>query len=138
MATIDMQAMRHINLLDKISNVKTRKCFTYNNTLYFVVNEQNISRAIGPSANNIKKIQESLGKKVKIIKEPSGVEDSKNFIESIVSPITPRNVEVKENQIIITAGGTQNKASLIGRNKRRYEELKKILEDTFGKELKIM
>ena len=48
MAIINMQTMRYINLLDKASNVKTRKCFVYNNTIYFeeVWEPQNIRKEL--------------------------------------------------------------------------------------------
>lgn len=133
-----MQTMRYINLLDKVSNVKTRKCFLYNNAVFFAVNKNQVSRAIGPAASNIKRIQDSIGIRVKIIKEAEDIDDLRSFIESIVAPVKPRGIELKEDVVVITAGNNQNKASLIGRDKRRLDELKKIINDTFGKELKII
>lgn len=138
MAVIDMKAMRYINLLDKVSRVRTNNCFIYNNTIFFAVEKNSISRAIGPSAVNVKRIQESLGMKIKIIQESEGAEDVKRFLENVVSPIRPKEIEIKDGAVLITAGNNQNKASLIGREKRRLEELKKIVDDTFGMELKIL
>ncbi|MBU0977535.1 MAG: hypothetical protein KKD18_03900 [Nanoarchaeota archaeon] len=138
MGVIDMTAMRYINLLDKISKVKTRKCFVHNNVIFFAVQKEFVSRAIGPSASNVRQIQEKIGKKVKIIQEDDGVGDLPRFIEDIVSPIRPRGVEVKEGCVIVNAGNNQNKASLIGRNKRRFLELKKIIQDTYHLDLRIV
>ena len=137
-AVIDMKAMRYINLLDKISRVKTRRCFIYNNAIFFAVNKRQVSQAIGPAASNIRKIQESLGTRVKIIKEAESVEEVSRFVGDIIFPIKPREIEIKESAVIITAGNTQNKASLIGRNKRRMEELNKTIRDDFDLELKII
>ena len=47
------------------------------------------------------------------------------------------SMEVKEGAIVLTAG-SQSKAALIGRNRRREAELKQILKDTFNLELKIV
>ncbi len=138
MATIDMQTMRYINLLDKASKVKTMRCFVYNNTIFFAVPQNLISKAIGPQAINIKKMQDQIGKKIKIIREPNGVNEIGSFISDIVSPIKFKNLEVKDSEVIITAGTNQNKASLIGRNKRRLEELEKIIQGVFNFELKIL
>jgi len=138
MSTINMQTMRYINLLDKVSHVKTRKCFVHNNVIFFAVEGQLVSKAIGPSANNIKKIQEQIGKKIKIIRESSGIEDAKRFIEDIVSPIKTKALEVKDNTILITAGNNQNKAILIGRNKRRLDELKRIVSDVYHLDVRIV
>ena len=137
MATIDMQTMRYINLLNKVSNIKTRKCFIYNNTIIFAVPSKLVSKAIGPNGKNVRFLQEKLGKKIKIIKDANNIEEATRFVEDIVDPVSFVSLEIKEGNIIITAG-IRSKAALLGRNKRRYIELSKILEDNFGKELKII
>ena len=82
-------------------------------------------------------MSEILGKKIKVIPIPRGIYDARGFIEKIVNPLTFRGLEVKNNEIILTAG-SQNKAALIGRNKRRFFELQKISKDYLGKEFKIV
>ena len=138
MAIIDMQTMRYINLLDRASSVKTKRCFIYNNTIFFAVPKDLVSKAIGPAAFNVKRIQENLGKKVRIIEEPQGLKDAMSFLKDIISPNRFKLLEVKENCFIITAGNNQNKAILMGRNKRRLEELQKIVHDIYEMDLKII
>jgi transcription antitermination factor NusA-like protein len=133
-----MQTMRYINLLDRTSQVKTRKCFVYNNVILFAVPKIFVSKAIGHDAINVRRIQENLGKKIRIIQEADGFHDTQRFIEDVVSPVKFKSLEVKDNELIISSGGTQTKAALLGRNKRRYDELKKIVEDTFNLELRIL
>ena len=132
-----MQMMRYINLFDRVSNVKTTKCFLYNNTIIFAVPKQILSRAIGPQASNIYRIQDQLGKRVKVVTESDDVSNSENFIKSIVSPVSFKSVEVIDGVIVLTAG-SQSKAALLGRNKRRYEELKKIVNDVYRLDLRII
>lgn len=138
MSVINMQTMRYINLLDRASNVKTSKCFVYNNNIIFAVPKNQVSRAIGPDAVNVKKIQESLGKRVRIIEESNGLNDAKKFVQDVIAPVNFKSIEVKDRELIITAGNTQNKASLLGRNKRRFLELRQIIDDTFHLELKVV
>lgn len=138
MATIDMQTMRYINLLDRASNVKTKQCFIYNNTIFFAVPRELISKAIGPAALNVRKIQENLGKKVRIIQEPNGLTDARRFIQDLIAPNKFKSLEIKDNNLIINGGNNQNKAILIGRNKKRAEELHKIIYDIYGLDLKII
>jgi NusA-like KH domain protein len=137
MTVIDIQTMRYINLLDKISKVKTSRCFGYNNAIFFAVDKSLVSKAIGTNASNVRNIQERLGKRVKIISQPQGISDVNQFVKDIISPVEFKSLEIKDNQIIITAG-PQNKAALLGRNKRRLDELSLILKDTFKLELKII
>ncbi len=134
---IEMQDMRYLNLFGQITRVRTRFCFKYNEFIVFCVPRQLVSRAIGEEGRNVKKMNEILRKKIKIIPIPGGVLHVKPFIEAIVSPVTFKNLEFKDNEIILTAGN-QSKAALIGRNKRRLLEMQKIIRDFFGKEFRIV
>ena len=134
---INMQDLRYLNLFGKITRVNTRFCFKYNESLVFCVPKRFISKAIGEGGKNIKQMNEILNKKIKVIPSPLGVQDITSFLESIVSPVKFREIEIKNNEIILTAG-SQNKAALIGRNKRRLLEMQKIIEDFFNKELRIV
>ena len=138
MAIIDMKTMRYINLLDKISHVKTSKCFIHNNSIFFVVNKNEVSKAIGAGAVNVRKIQEKTGRKIKIIEEIYSIKDIKNFIEDIISPVKVKSVDLRDNLVAITAGSNQNKAAIIGRDRRREEELNKVIHDYFNMNIKII
>jgi len=137
MAIINMQTMRYINLLDRASNVKTKKCFVYNNTIYFAVPASLISKAIGPAASNIRRMQENLGKRIRIIPEPEGIMDAEKFVANIVDPVKFKSLEMKDGMFVLNAS-SQSKAALIGRNRRRLDELKQIMQDLFNLDLKII
>ena len=133
---IDMQNMRYLNLFEKITGIRTRFCFEYNNFLMFCVPRPMISKAIGEKGRNIKKLNDILGKRIKIVPAPRDSGDAELLIKSIVDPVTIKNVEVAENEIIVNAG--RNKAALIGRNKRRMIEMEKVTKGFFGKEFRIV
>lgn len=137
MSVIDMKLMRYINLLDRASGIKTRKCFVYNNIIIFAVPRDKISQAIGLGAVNIRRMQEQLGRRIKIVAEPNGIEDAAEFVKEVVSPIRFKSFELKEGLFILNAGSA-SKAALIGRNKKRFEELRQVIMDNFGIELKII
>ena len=61
----------------------------------------------------------------------------KMFIIKIVAPVEFKDIDVKENEVILTAG-SRNKAALIGRNKRRLIEMQGIIHDFFGKQFRII
>jgi len=132
-----MQDMRHLNLFGKITRVSTRYCFKYNEALVFCVPRKLMSKAIGENAKNAKQMSHILGKRIKIIAIPRDIKDAKAFISAIVSPVTFKELEITPDEIILTAG-SQSKAALIGRNKRRLLEMKRIVKDFFGKEFRIV
>ena len=135
-STIDMQHMRYLNLFEQMTRIRTRFCFKYNETIFFCVPRPMVSKAIGKEGKNVKQINRILEKKIKVIPCPNGIIDAKNFIENIVSPVTFKDIRIEGNTFILNAS-TQSKAALIGRNKRRFLEMQKIVSDFFGKEFKI-
>ena len=134
---LDMQFMRYANLFDRITRIRTKHCFEYNNTIIFAVPRKFVAEAIGLDNINLKKLSHIIGKKIKIVPIPRGIEDIENFVLIITNPVKFKGIEVKDNEAIINAT-IQSKAALIGRNKIRFEEMKKIIKDYFGKELKII
>ena len=130
---IDMQQMRYINLFSKISRVSTTKCFMYNNQIVFAVPRGQVSFAIGKDAVNVKRLRDTLRKKIKVVAMPDKDDDVGiiAFIKDLVSPVEFTNAEIKDSSVVITAG-RQNKAALIGRNRVREKELLDILKNNFG------
>ena len=124
-------------MFTKVTQVQTSSCFNYNNTIFFSVPRNQLSRAVGENGRNIKQLSEIFGKRVRVVSKPEGVGDSKRFIEAIVNPLRFKELQVNGNEIIITAG-SQSKAALIGRFKRRLEELQDISKEYFGMDVKII
>jgi NusA-like KH domain protein len=134
--TFDMQFIRYINLFGRVTKISAKHCFAYNNMLVFIVPNFAVERALGRDNSNLKKLSDILGKRIRIIAEPRGIQDINNFISAISSPIRFQNLEIKDGEngkeVIITAGGRENKAMLIGRARSREEELSSIIDQYFG------
>jgi N utilization substance protein A len=127
---LDMQLIRYSNLFERVTKLKSKHCFLYNNMIVFVVPRKLIARAIGKENVNLKKLSEITKRRIKVVPEPSGIEDIENFVSVIVAPIKFRALEVKDGEALITAT-IQSKASLIGRDKIRLEEMENILKQYF-------
>jgi len=111
--------------------------------LVYVIQRNQIERAIGKDNINLKRLSKILDKRIRVVAEPNGIEDMQRFISVIISPIQIQGLEVKDKdnnkEVAISAGGRENKAMLIGRQRSREAELKDILEQYFGvKTLKII
>ncbi len=135
--TIDMQDLRYLKLFNKVTKIQTKYCFMYNNVLIFAVPKPLIRKALGREAENLRRINQVVKKRVRVVAIPNSIDDAKRLIESVVSPVTFQDLEITDNEIILTAG-SQSKAALIGRNKRRLLEMQEIVRDFFGKEFKII
>lgn len=130
--TIDMQSMRYINLFMKVSKVPTTKVFFYNNQIVYAVPKEKVSTAIGKNAINVKKLNDILRRKIKIVAMPSLDNNSEigKFVEDVVAPVEFNRIDVNNNSVVITAG-RNSKAALIGRNRIREKELSEVLKNFF-------
>lgn len=109
----------------------------YNETLMFCIPKSKIQQAIGKNNSNLRKISEIVKKRIRIIPMPKGEESIEHFIKAIISPVQFKSIEITYDEVIVTAG-SQNKAALLGRNKRRLSEMQKIISDFFKKSYKII
>jgi len=135
--TLDMKLMRYINLFARTSKVAPNHCFIYNNMIVFVVPKMKVQQAIGKDSENLRKMSEKVGKKIKVVGFPNSIADAEQFISTIINPAEFKSVEVDGGFLIINAGHP-NKGLLIGRGRSRFDEMKKIVKEYFGKELKIL
>ena len=131
-SVIDMQLMRYINLFATTTRVQTTKVFVYNNQIVFAVPKAKVSEAIGRGAVNVKRLNEILRKKIKVVTMPAidSNEGIGKFVEETVAPIEFNGVEIKGDGIVINAE-RQSKAALIGRGRQREKELADVLKNFF-------
>lgn len=125
-----MKHMRYINLFEKVSRVSTKNCFVYNNQIIFVVPLNQVSRAIGPGASNVKQLSLILRRKIKVIGLDDNFSNIEKFIKDLVEPVEFDGADLKEGVLTIT-GDREARAMLIGRNRIREKELKDILSKMF-------
>jgi len=106
--------------------------------LVFVVPQPAVQMAIGKENLNLKKLSDILGKRIRVVAEPNGIKDLQHFVTTIVSPIQFEKLELLTavdgggKEAVITTGGRESKAMLIGRGRAREAELRDILEQYFG------
>ena len=128
---LDMQFIRYANIFENVTRIKTNHCFEYNNTILFVVPRNLVPRAIGENNRNLEKLGNIIGKKIRIVAIPKGKEDIESFVSMITKPVRFKSIEIKDDEATINAD-SENKASLIGRERARLSEMENILGQYFG------
>lgn len=126
-AKLDINMIHSLNLFSRITGVRTEYCFKYSNWLIFVVPPAVLPKAIGERGENVRKIGSILKCKVKVI--PSA--NIEPFVKAVIYPIKFKKLMHENGEIVIVAG-PNSKASLIGRDKIRMNELLNILKQYFN------
>ncbi len=126
-----MRAIQYLNLFERITRIKTRYCFEFNNSIIFAVPGYLVSKAIGEKGINVNKLSRIMNHKVRVVAIPSVPADIAHFIETLIYPVKFKRIIIETNKVTIQAG-PQARALIIGRNRTRINNLKNILEKYFG------
>jgi len=121
-----MELMGLMNIFQQTTRANLKDCFIDSNSLLtFVVEQNEIGRAIGRNAINIKMLEKAFNRKIKIIEYNPELE---RFIENLIYPLKVMSVTVQEDTIILEPTDSKTRGYLIGRsasNLRNYEEIVK-------------
>jgi transcription termination/antitermination protein NusA len=123
----DINLMKFMQLFENITHAKLKDCIS-NEQLIFIVQDGEIGKAIGKGGSNVRRLEELLKKKIKIVEFNS---DIKQFIRNFILPLQVKDINQEENIITIEGPDTKTKGLLIGRERKNLENLKNIVKRYF-------
>jgi|SRR3989344_733569 len=124
----DEQLMKYIALVENLTKVNVKDMFLKNNMLYCVIDKENLRKIIGPNGSKIKRIENLIKKKIKILGYSSNVNE---FVKDLVYPFKIDKVEDTEGVVNIYCKDTKTKGLLIGRERRNLLNFKEITKRYF-------
>ncbi len=117
-----------MGLFSAVTHAHLKDCFEIDETFYFVVEPGQIGKAVGKSAVNVKKLQEKLKKKIKIVEfNPTLV----RFVTNFIFPFKVDSIEEEEGIITIKSQDRQTKGLLIGRNAKNLKIMTDVVKRYF-------
>lgn len=126
--------MKIITLFESVSGAKVKDCIS-NEKLIFIIEENEMGRAIGRNGVNIKRMENALKKKIKLAEFSN---DVLQFVKNMVYPIEVLNISQENGIITIHGKDTNTKAMLIGRERKNINHLSSIVKRYFDvKEIKV-
>lgn len=129
----DADLMKIISIFESVTGAKLKDCIL-NERLLFIVEENEIGKAIGRRGINIKKLENMLKKKIRVAGFSS---DVLQLIKNLLYPLEVAGIENDDGTITIRAD-TKTKALIIGRNKQNLNNLMKVVKRYFDvKDIKV-
>lgn len=131
----DANLMKIIAIFESITGAKLKDCIL-NERLLFIVQGNEIGKAIGKRGINIKRLEDMLKKKIKVVEFNS---DVLQFIKNLLYPLQTTNIENNDGSVAITGPDTKTKALIIGRDKQNLNNLIAIVKRYFDvKDIKVV
>ena len=130
----DSDLMKLMTLFESMTGAKVKDCIT-NEKLIFVIEENEMGKAIGKNGVNIKRMENMLKKKIKLVEFSS---DVLQFVKNMIYPIEVSGIMQEDNIIKIHGKDTSTKAMIIGRERQNINHLSDIVKRYFNiKEIKV-
>ena len=124
-----------MTLFESMTGAKVRDCVS-NEKLIFIVEENEMGKAIGRNGANIKRMENALKRKIKLVEFSS---DVLQFIKNMIQPIEASDIRKEEGVITIHGKDTSTKAMLIGRERQNITHLGDIVKRYFDvKEIRVV
>ena len=116
-------------IMERITRTRVKDCFKEEDTVYFVVGSGELGKAVGKGGSNIKKVQEELGKKIKVIEFRSNIAD---FVKNVIYPLKVEQVIEEEGIVKIKESSKKTKSLLIGRGGKNLKLINRAVKRFFN------
>jgi transcription termination/antitermination protein NusA len=124
----NLETIQLINLFESLTHTNVKSCFSYNEMLVFIVDENQGRKAVGVGGKNVKRLNTLMNKKIKIVEYSS---EPVKFIKGFISPIVAEEVNVDEKMINIKVSSMRDRGVLIGRNSKNLNMLRELAKKYF-------
>jgi N utilization substance protein A len=129
--TYDTENIRTMNMFESVTGVEAIDVITREDEVYFIVPEGKAGMAIGKGGKIVKKIQNKLGKDVKIYEYSDNLG---KFLNNLV-PTDLRGVDIDtegESKEVEISVSSDNKGRVVGKNGNKIDAIRDILQRTHG------
>lgn len=132
---LDQETFGLSSLLEKLTGAKVKDCFIDNDVIYFVVGAGELGRVVGKDGINIRRVQEELKKRIRVIEYRDSVVD---FVKNIIYPLEAEEVILQEKMVLIRDHSKKTKSLLIGREGRNLRLINRAVKRFFNVEVKVI
>ncbi len=135
--TYNADLLKIMSLFENVTRARLKDTFVDNNEiLTFVVLENEIGKAIGKKAVNVRKLEFMLKRKIKIVEFNPEVTE---FVKNLTYPLEGVEVEIEDDRVLMKGQDPRTKGLLIGRNSQNLRNLENIVKKYFPiKDVKVV
>ncbi len=131
----DINSMKFITLFENITKVSAKDCIIQDKQIIFIVNMSDIGAAVGPKGANVRKLEQTIKKKIKIA---GYSQELTEFIKSLVAPLQLEDITEEDGIVVMTAKDLKTRGLLIGRTASILRAYEAVIKRFFPiKELKV-
>lgn len=124
----DALLLKTMALFESVTGAKLRDCVSLGSGLIFVVEPNELGRALGPGGRNVRRVEGLVRKKVRVVEFS---DDCASFIKNLLYPVVVSNLVIEGDIVTIVAPDQQARSWLIGRNASRLRANEAVVKRYF-------
>ena len=127
--------MKYMSIFESLTGAKLKDCMV-NDIVVFVVQENEMGKAIGKKGSNIKRIEGILKKKVRLVEFNN---DVCRFIHNLIRPLDAKEIKEEDGIVSIYGNDVNTKSMLIVINRNKINSINEVVKMYFTvKEVKVV
>ena len=137
MGTIyDIKAIQIRALFESLTRTTLKDCFENQDKMLFVLMPGQIRKALGKNNSNVKRVEEKIGMKIKLIEYSSNL---LQFVTNIIYPLKINDITINNGIVIIKGRDKKTNGLIIGIRAQNLRNTEKIVQKYFPevKEIKV-
>lgn len=124
----DSNLIKIMSMFESITSAKIKDAVGDNEQLLFIVQENQIGRAVGKHGSNVLRLEKVFKRKIKIVEFS---DDVRNFIGNFIYPLRVQEINSEGKKITIIAPDVKTRGQLIGRDAKNIRFLNDIVKRYF-------
>lgn len=124
----DSNLIKIMSMFESVTNVQLKDCINLPGEFIFIVNTNDVGKAVGTKGRNVHALENALRARVKIVEFN---EDPVSFIKNLIYPLQAAEVESVEGTLVLTTQDGKTRSMLIGRNANKLRSFEAIVKRHF-------
>ena len=116
-------------IMERITRARVKDCFKEDDIFYFIVASGELGKAVGKGGSSIRKVQEELGKKIKVIEFRNNLA---TFVRNVIFPLKVEEIIEEEGIVKIKERSKKTKSLLIGRDGKNLKLINRAVKRFFN------
>ncbi len=131
---LDQEVLGLSLLFEKATGARVVDCFQDKEIIFFVVAKGEMGKALGKKAVNLKRMQDELGKRVKLIEYD---DDLISYVRKVIYPLQVEEILADEQTVTLKDRNKKTKSLLIGREGRNLQFIKRAVKRFFNVDVRV-
>ena len=119
--------IQYISIFESLTAAKVKDCIV-NEQILFIVNENDMGKAIGKQGSNVKRIENMMKKKIRLVEFN---DDIVQFVQNLIYPIQAREIKEENGIVNIYCNDVKSKGMLIGRDRHNINFISNVVKRFF-------